>query len=105
MSKKTLPGATLLAPLPAVMVSVGDSDNANVITVAWTGIVCSQPPKLYVSVRHDRFSYDILKRCGELQAKSCLPPVITVVFVAAETLTSLPKWALPRSVATLLPRR
>ena len=39
MSKKTLPGATLLAPLPAVMVSVGDSDNANVITVAWTGIV------------------------------------------------------------------
>ena len=65
MSKKTLPGATLLAPLPAVMVSVGDSDNANVITVAWTGIVCSQPPRLYVSVRHDRFSYDILKRCGE----------------------------------------
>lgn len=65
MSKKTLPGATLLAPLPAVMVSVGDSNNANVITVAWTGIVCSQPPRLYVSVRHDRFSYDILKRCGE----------------------------------------
>ena len=54
MSKKTLPGATLLAPLPAVMVSVGDNDNANVITVAWTGIVCSQPPRLYCGIRSGR---------------------------------------------------
>lgn len=60
MSKKILTGATLLAPLPAVMVSVGDKDKANVITVAWTGIVCSQPPRMYVSIRHDRYSYDML---------------------------------------------
>lgn len=52
--------STLLAPLPAVMVSVGDEEKANVITIAWTGIVCSQPPRMYVSVRHDRYSYDIL---------------------------------------------
>ena len=65
MSKVSIQASTLLAPLPAVMVSVGDYDNANVITVAWTGIVCSQPPRMYVSIRHDRFSYDILKRTGE----------------------------------------
>lgn len=65
MSKVSIQASTLLAPLPAVMVSVGDYDKANVITVAWTGIVCSQPPRMYVSIRHDRFSYDILKRTGE----------------------------------------
>lgn len=65
MSKIQLKGANLLAPLPVVMVSVGDKDKSNIITVAWTGIVCSQPPRVYVSVRHDRFSYDILKNSGE----------------------------------------
>lgn len=63
--KKTLPGATLLAPLPAVMVSLGDGVKNNVITVAWTGIVCSQPPRMYVSIRHDRYSYEMLKSSGE----------------------------------------
>lgn len=63
--KTSIKASTLLAPLPAVMVSVGDFDNANVITVAWTGIVCSQPPRMYVSIRHDRYSYDILKKTGE----------------------------------------
>ena len=62
MSKLEVKGSTLLAPLPAVMVSVGDMDNANVITIAWTGIICSQPPRLYISVRHDRYSYDLLKK-------------------------------------------
>ena len=54
MSKVSIQASTLLAPLPAVMVSVGDYDNANVITVAWTGIVCSKPPRMSVSIRHDR---------------------------------------------------
>lgn len=61
MSKTTLKGASLLAPLPVAMVSVGDTENANIITVAWTGTVCSQPPRVYVSIRRDRFSYEILK--------------------------------------------
>lgn len=65
MSKVSIKASTLLAPLPAVMVSVGDFDKANVITVAWTGIVCSQPPRMYVSIRHDRYSYDILKQTKE----------------------------------------
>ncbi len=62
MSKLQVKGATLLAPLPAVMVSIGDFDNANIITIAWTGIICSQPPRMYISVRHDRYSYDLLKK-------------------------------------------
>lgn len=65
MAKVILKGATLLAPLPVVMVSVGDADKANIITVAWTGTICSQPPRVYVSIRHDRFSYDIIKAKGE----------------------------------------
>ncbi|MCM1289070.1 MAG: flavin reductase family protein [Corallococcus sp.] len=60
MSKIQLKGGTLLAPLPAVMVTVGNMQNANIITVAWTGVICSVPPRVYVSVRRDRFSYDIL---------------------------------------------
>lgn len=65
MSKTTLKGASLLAPLPVVMATVGDFDKSNIITIAWTGTICSQPPRVYISVRHDRFSYDILKKSGE----------------------------------------
>lgn len=65
MSKTELKGAALLAPLPVVMVSAGDFDNANIITVAWTGIVCSAPPRVYISVRRDRYSYGLLKKSGE----------------------------------------
>ena len=65
MAKKQLKGANLLAPLPVVMVSVGDMENSNIITVAWTGTVCSVPPRLYVSIRHDRYSYDMLKKGGD----------------------------------------
>ena len=65
MSKTVLKGATLLAPLPVVMVSVGDKTDSNIITIAWTGVVCSQPPRVYISVRHERHSYEMLKRTGE----------------------------------------
>ena len=65
MTKVQLKGANLLAPLPAVMVSVGDMEKSNIITVAWTGTVCSVPPRLYVSIRHDRYSYEMLKSSGE----------------------------------------
>lgn len=65
MSKTVLKGATLLAPLPVVMATVGDSVNSNIITIAWTGVVCSQPPRVYISVRHERHSYEMLKKSGE----------------------------------------
>ena len=54
------PGA-LTAPLPPAIVSVGDFDNANLITIGWTGILSTVPPKTYISVRPTRHSYGMLK--------------------------------------------
>lgn len=65
MSKTILKGATLLAPLPVVMATVGDSVNSNIITIAWTGVVCSQPPRVYISVRHERYSYELMRNTPE----------------------------------------
>ena len=64
MAKLHWPGGALTAPVPPALVTVGDPDegDANVLTVAWTGIVNTVPPKTYVSVRPKRHSYAILKR-------------------------------------------
>lgn len=55
----------MLNPVPAVMVSCGTADNANIITVAWTGVACSEPPMVYISVRPERYSYGLIKESGE----------------------------------------
>ena len=65
MSKIKWKGGTLLAPVPPVMVSCGDMESSNIITVAWTGIINSEPPKTYISVRPSRHSYNIIKERGE----------------------------------------
>lgn len=56
----------MLYPVPAVMVSVADrAGNSNIITVAWTGTICSDPAMLYISVRPERHSYHMIKETGE----------------------------------------
>lgn len=65
MAKRVLTGGALLAPVPAVMVSVGDEHEKNILTVAWCGTVATQPPKTYISVRPSRHSYDIIRKTGE----------------------------------------
>lgn len=56
----------MLYPLPVVMVSTSDKDsNANIITVAWTGTVCTNPPMVYISVRPERYSYSMIRETGE----------------------------------------
>ena len=65
MARQNFKAGTLTAPLPAVMVSVGDMNESNIITVAWTGILSSDPPRAYISVRKSRHSYSILKDRGE----------------------------------------
>ena len=56
----------MLYPLPAVMVSAADkAGNANILTVAWTGTVCSDPAMLYISVRPERYSYHMIRETGE----------------------------------------
>ena len=62
--KQTWKGSTLLAPVPSVMVSCGKGDAANIITIGWVGIAASHPPKLYISVRPERYSFNIIKESG-----------------------------------------
>lgn len=64
MKKDWKPG-TMIYPLPAVLVSCGAvPEEYNLLTIGWTGTVCSNPPMCYISVRPERYSYDIIKRKG-----------------------------------------
>ena len=65
MSKVKWKGGALIAPLPAVLVTSGTLENPNVFTVAWTGIINTQPPKTYISVRPSRLSYENIKKHGK----------------------------------------
>lgn len=64
MSKIQWKSGTLLSPVPVVIVSLG-SLQPNLITIAWTGIISSDPPKTYISVRPERYSYNLIKESGE----------------------------------------
>ena len=55
----------LMAPLPTVMVSCGDMENSNILTIAWTGIINSDPPMTYISVQPIRHSFEMIKGSGE----------------------------------------
>ncbi len=63
--KQEFKGSEMLSPVPAVMVSLGEGDEANIITIAWTGIINSRPPMTYVSIKKERHSHDILTRTRE----------------------------------------
>ena len=66
MGKQVWKPGNMLYPLPAVMVSVGDKKGeTNIITVAWTGTICSSPAMLYVSVRPERYSHHMIQETGE----------------------------------------
>ena len=66
MPKQTWRGGNMLYPLPVVMVSCANATGeSDIITVAWTGTVCTNPPMLYVSVRPERNSYHIIRESGE----------------------------------------
>ncbi|MCU0409369.1 MAG: flavin reductase family protein [Bacteroidales bacterium] len=65
MEKVIWKPGTMIYPLPAVMVSCGDrEDNYNIITVSWTGTICTDPAMCYISVRPERHSYGLIKSCG-----------------------------------------
>lgn len=65
MSKVQWKGGTFIYPIPAVMVSCGTMEESNIITVAWTGILNTNPAMCYISVRPERYSHDIIKKNGE----------------------------------------
>lgn len=66
MEKEIWKAGNMVYPLPAVMVSTADKKGrANILTVAWTGTVCTNPAMVYISVRPERYSYSLLKESGE----------------------------------------
>lgn len=65
MSKISWKPGTMIYPIPAVLVSCGDMENANVLTIAWTGIINTDPAMTYISVRPERHSYNMIKESGE----------------------------------------
>ena len=66
MGKRQFKPGNLLYPVPAVLVSAADKDgNSNLITVAWAGTICSDPPMLSISVRPERYSYHMIRETGE----------------------------------------
>ena len=77
MKQDWKPG-TLIYPLPAVLVSCGNNESEyNILTVAWTGTICTNPPMCYISVRPERYSYPISRSAGDqlpLQHPAAQPP-------------------------------
>ncbi len=65
MAKVVWKAGTFEYPIPAVMVSCGNMEKSNIITVAWTGILNTNPAMVYISVRPTRFSYNMIKESGE----------------------------------------
>ena len=65
MAKVQWKAGTFIYPIPAVMVSCGTMEKSNIITVAWTGILNTNPAMCYISVRPERYSHDMIKENGE----------------------------------------
>ena len=65
MSKVEWKPGTFIYPIPAVMVTSGNMENSNIMTVAWTGILNTNPAMCYISVRPERYSYNLIKETGE----------------------------------------
>lgn len=65
MAKVTWKPGTLMAPVPPALISCAHGGKDNLITIAWTGIINSEPAKTYISVRPSRYSYDLIKESGE----------------------------------------
>jgi len=87
MGKTYWKPGTILYPLPAVLVSCGENpEEYNMLTIAWTGTINSDPPMCYISVRPGRHSYEIIKRTGEF-----------VINLTTESLAKATDWAGCRS--------
>ena len=65
MSRTIWKSGTFIYPLPVVMVTCGNMENSNIMTAAWTGIINTNPALCYISVRPERYSYQLIKKSGE----------------------------------------
>ena len=65
MEKELWKAGNMLYPLPAAMVSCREGDKKNIVTVAWTGTICTNPPMLSISLKPERYSHGMIERTGE----------------------------------------
>ena len=65
MSKQEWKSGTFIYPIPAVMVTCGNMEKSNIMTVAWTGILNTNPAKVFISIRPERYSHNIIEKSGE----------------------------------------
>lgn len=80
--KESFKPGTMLNPLPVVLVGCGSSPkDYNLITVAWTGTLCTDPPMCYIAIRPERYSYGLIKKYGEF-----------VINLTTESLTKQTDW-------------
>lgn len=79
MAKQIWKGSTLLAPVPPTLVSCGTMDAANMLTVAWAGVINTQPPRVGISIRPERYSYGLIKDSGEFVINLPTVPLLRAV--------------------------
>jgi len=80
MAKREMKPGNMVYPLPAALVSCADKKgNSNLITVAWTGTICSDPAMLYISVRPERYSHHMLEETGEFVLNLTAEKIIKAV--------------------------
>lgn len=94
MGKRQFKPGNLLYPVPAVLVSAADKDgNSNLITVAWTGTICSDPPMLSISVRPERYSYHMIRETGEFVVNLTTEELVRAVdFCGVKSGRDTDKW-------------
>ena len=96
MSKRVFKPGNMLYPVPAALVSCMDKEGrSNLITVAWTGTICSDPPMLYISVRPERYSYHMIEETGEFVLNLTTKDMVKGVdLCGVKSGKSTDKWAL-----------
>ena len=94
MGKRQFKPGNLLYPVPAVLVSAADKDgNSNLITVAWAGTICSDPPMLSISVRPERYSYHMIRETGEFVVNLTTEELVRAVdFCGVKSGRDTDKW-------------
>lgn len=65
MSRIQFKGGALMAPVPPALITSGSIETPNIMTAAWTGIINTKPPKTYVSIRPERYTYQLIRQSGE----------------------------------------
>ena len=76
MGRLTWKGGALLAPVPPALVTCAAGGKSNILTVAWTGILSTVPPRTYISVRPERYSYPLIAESGEFVINLCTADLV-----------------------------